>query len=91
MSAGGPLRSYLTGSPGRPDPGEQTFEVGQARERLAELKAVLGSQDAKQAAGLGEGSRAVPDTPRIASEAWAGARVTAAREPSESATMTVRW
>ena len=77
--------------PRRPDPGEQAVKVGQARDRLPEFQPALGPQDAEQAAGLGERLPGGAGDPRIASAAWAGARVTAARAPSESATMTVRW
>ena len=54
--------------PGRPDPGEQAFEVGPPG-RFAELKAVLGWQDAKQAAGFGEG---LPGGARHASDRFRG-------------------
>ena len=76
--------------PRRPDPGEQAVKVGQARDRLPEFQPALGPQDAEQAAGLGERLPGGAGDPRIASAAWAGARVTAARAPSDSATMTVR-
>ena len=50
---------------GRPDPGEQALQVGQAGERLPEFQPAVGPQDAEQAAGLGErlpgGARHAPD------------------------------
>lgn len=77
--------------PRRPDPGEQAVKVGQARERLPEFQPALGTQDAEQAAGVGERLPGGAGDPRIASAARVGARVNAARAPSERATMTVRW
>jgi hypothetical protein len=69
--------------PGRPDPGEQAFEVGQTRERLAEFQAVLGPQDTEQAAGFCEGlpggARHAPDR-----SAAAASRLTGSIKPTST-------